>query len=139
MLTAIRPVSTKASWHRVVFSMQTRIRGGSSETELKAETVSPNNFHGMNVATGAGSNGGHVNALGNTTDKTTVNRGNANANSAGRVWNRFTDSTTTNRSFYAISEPLTVTATASDYSTWAAFYPTADLSDPTVTIDGSSC
>ncbi len=72
------------------------------------QTVNPDTVHGIDVATGCNVNGNHVNALGDTTDITTINRGNANANNTGRVWNRFTDATTTNRSFYALSEVLTV-------------------------------
>ncbi|NNM28356.1 MAG: hypothetical protein HKO57_02460 [Akkermansiaceae bacterium] len=74
------------------------------------QTVTPDNIHGIDVATGAGSNGNHVNALGDTTDDTTISRGNANANSVGRVWNRFTNNTSDTLSYYALSDPLTVVA-----------------------------
>ncbi|MFZ9937626.1 MAG: beta strand repeat-containing protein [Luteolibacter sp.] len=66
------------------------------------------NIHGKDVATGCNTDGTLVNALGNTTDNTTYNRGASNANTTGRVWNRFTDATTTARSLYVISVPLTV-------------------------------
>lgn len=72
------------------------------------QTVTPDAVHGMDVATGTNTNGTPVNPLGDTLDTLTMNRGNSNANSTGRVWNRFTDPTTTTRSFYALSEPLTV-------------------------------
>lgn len=75
------------------------------------QTVTPNAVHGKDVATGCNTDGGHVNALGNTTDVTTINRGNSNANSTGRVWNRFTDTTVTPRSLYVISVPLTIVDT----------------------------
>ena len=64
--------------------------------------------HGKNIATGTNTNGTHVNALGDTTDDTTNSRGNSNANNTSRVWNRFTDATSGNKSFYALSDPLTV-------------------------------
>jgi hypothetical protein len=73
-----------------------------------AQTVNPDNIHGKDIATGCNTDGSHVNALGNTTDNTTINRGNSNANSTGRVWNRFTDATTAARSLYVISVPLTI-------------------------------
>ena len=72
------------------------------------QTVTPDNVHGKDVATGCNSAGGHVNALGNTTDFTSINRGNTNANNTGRIWVRFTDATTTPRSLYVISVPLTI-------------------------------
>jgi len=72
------------------------------------QPVTPDVNHGVDVATGCNQNGNHVNALGNTTDVTTINRGSSNANTTDRVWNRFTDATTVNRSFYAISYPLTI-------------------------------
>jgi hypothetical protein len=72
------------------------------------QTVNPDVVHGKDVATGCNVDGSHVNALGNTTDVTNINRGNSNANTTGRVWNRFTDATTVARSVYAISVPLTI-------------------------------
>jgi hypothetical protein len=72
------------------------------------QTVTPDANHGIDVATGCDQAGNHVNALGNTTDVTTINRGNSNPNNSARGWNRFTDPTTANRSFYAISNPLTI-------------------------------
>lgn len=78
------------------------------------------NIHGRDVMTGFnGVGGGHVNALGNTIeiDPQTVplnnthlnhSRGNSNANSVGRVTNRFTDVNTALTSVYAISEVMTV-------------------------------
>ena len=66
------------------------------------------NIHGADVMTG-GIFDSHVNAAGDTTDNTTFSRGSSNANNTGRVWNRFTDATTTFRSVYAISPELTVT------------------------------
>jgi len=76
--------------------------------QFGGQTVTPDDVHGMDVATGTNYNGTPLNPLGNTTDNTTFSRGNSNANSTGRIWNRFTDAATTNRSFYALSEPLTV-------------------------------
>lgn len=68
------------------------------------------NIHGRDVMTGFnGLNGGHVNALGDTTDITNHSRGNSNANSTGRITNRFTDANTATTSIYAISEVFTVT------------------------------
>lgn len=75
------------------------------------QTVTPDDVHGIDVATGCGYNGAPINALGNTTDNTTMNRGNANANTAGRIWNRFTNNTTDGLAYYAISELLTVEST----------------------------
>ncbi len=72
------------------------------------QTVTPDNIHGKDVATGCDLAGNHVNALGNTTNIKTINRGNSNPNDPTRVWNRFTDATTTARSLYVISVPLTV-------------------------------
>ncbi len=66
------------------------------------------NVHGRDVATGTNSSGGHVNALGDTTDSTSINRGSSNANSSGRVWNRFGAATTSELALYAISVPLTI-------------------------------
>ena len=66
------------------------------------------NVHGADIATGTNTNGTHVNALGDTLDVLTHNRGSTNANSTGRVWNRFTDTNDAQRRFYAISETLTV-------------------------------
>jgi hypothetical protein len=78
------------------------------------------NIHGRDVMTGFnGLGGGHVNALGNTleinpqtnpltTSHLNHSRGNTNANSVGRVTNRFTDAHTALTSVYAISEVLTV-------------------------------
>jgi hypothetical protein len=65
------------------------------------------NIHGADIMTG-GIFDSHVNAAGDTIDDTTFSRGASNANSAGRVWNRFTDATTEERSVYAISPLLTV-------------------------------
>jgi hypothetical protein len=41
MFTTNNPVSLIATWLPVVFSMHTRISGGLSDTEEKAETVIP--------------------------------------------------------------------------------------------------
>ena len=62
----------------------------------------------VNVATGCNDAGNHVNALGNTIDNPTVNNGQSNANRADRVWNQFTQNTTTALSLYVISAPLTI-------------------------------
>lgn len=77
------------------------------------QTVTPDAVHGKDVATGCDQSGNHVNALGDTTDTPdNINRGNSNANNTSRVWNRFTDTTTTPRSVYAISVPLTIVSLA---------------------------
>lgn len=69
------------------------------------------NVHGRDVMTGGFLNS-HVNAVGDITldgsENTTFARGSSNANSGGRVWNRFTDATTTERSVYVMSPLLTV-------------------------------
>ena len=76
------------------------------------QTVNVNVIHGKDVATGCDSAGNHVNALGDTTDAVdNISRGNSNANNAGRVWNRFTDTTVTARSLYVLSVPLTIVDT----------------------------
>ncbi|MCF7956334.1 MAG: hypothetical protein K9M75_11065, partial [Phycisphaerae bacterium] len=72
------------------------------------QTVNPDDVHGIDVATGCSNTGTPINPLGNTTDNTTMNRGNANANNTGRVWNRYTNNTTDKLSFYALSEVLTI-------------------------------
>jgi len=80
--------------------------------QLGLQLVTPDAIHGRDVATGSNTDGNPLNPLGNTTDNTTFNRGASNANTTGRIWNRFTDATTTNRSFYAISDLLTVRESA---------------------------
>jgi hypothetical protein len=64
--------------------------------------------HGVDVMTGGFWNN-PVNPAGDTINDATFSRGSSNANNPGRVWNRFTDATTTERSVYAISPLLTVT------------------------------
>jgi hypothetical protein len=77
-----------------------------------AQTVNPDANHGKDVATGCDGAGNHVNALGNTIDTLKdISRGNSNANNTGRVWNRFTDATSTARSLYVLSVPLTIVDT----------------------------
>jgi hypothetical protein len=95
-------------------SNTTRFTGGFYSPYLNqngAQTVTPNAVHGKDVATGCDSAGNHVNALGDTTDNTTIIRGSSNANNTGRVWTRFTDTTATSRSLYVISVPLTIVDT----------------------------
>ena len=84
-------------------------------------------IHGVDVATGNDLSGNHVNALGNTTDDVTNSRGNSNANTTDRVWNHFTDLTSTNKSFYALSQLLTVQAVGagSTYASWQTANSTA--------------
>lgn len=67
------------------------------------------NIHGATVWTGGFAS--PVNPLGNSIDPDTQTRGSngsSNANTAGRVWNRFQAGTTTSLSVYAISPVLTV-------------------------------
>lgn len=96
------------------FASNSTLRTGTSVfyspflNQFGNQTVTPNANHGVDVATGCDQGGNHVNALGNTTDITTINRGSSNANNTGRIWNRFTDATTVNRSFYTLSNPLTI-------------------------------
>jgi hypothetical protein len=117
------------------FDSGSKVRTGSVHyspflDQFGNQTVNVDANHGIDVATGASESGSHVNALGNTTDITTFSRGNANANSAGRVWNRYTDSTSTNRSFYALSAPLTVEAASpsNNFSNWIGGYTLVDAS-----------
>ena len=63
--------------------------------------------HGADVMTGGFWNN-PVNPAGDTLSDTTFSRGSSNANNTGRVWNRFTDATTSERSVYVISPALTV-------------------------------
>jgi hypothetical protein len=76
-----------------------------------AQTAFVDINHGQDVATGCNTDGAHVNALGDTIDEKTISRGSTNANTAGRVWNRFTDTTSTARRLYVISVPLTIVDT----------------------------
>ena len=74
------------------------------------QTVTPDLNHGMDCVTGSNGNGTPRTPLGITTDSTTANWGSSNANTAGRVWLRWdSGSLTGNWSFYAISEPLSIT------------------------------
>jgi hypothetical protein len=90
-----------------------------------AQVVTPDAIHGKDIATGNDKSGNHVNALGNTTDDTTNSRGNSNANNVDRVWNRFTDATSGNKAFYALSEVLTVQAIGggNTFADWIDDYP----------------
>ena len=65
------------------------------------------NVHGVNVMTGGF--GSHVNAVGPSTETNSYSWGSTNANSPGRVWNRFTEQNlAVERPVYAISPLLTV-------------------------------
>ncbi|MFZ9935495.1 MAG: hypothetical protein ACO3JG_00395 [Luteolibacter sp.] len=67
------------------------------------------NVHGFDIATGSNTDGSHLDALGDTLDSTGHNWGSSNANTTGRIWNRFGNGVNNSqRRFYAISEPLTV-------------------------------
>ncbi|MEN8774424.1 MAG: hypothetical protein ABF379_07155 [Akkermansiaceae bacterium] len=64
------------------------------------------NIHGPDVWTGGNSNA--VNPAGNTLDELRTSHGNTNANTSGRVWNRFQRNNTDSKSVYALSGLLTV-------------------------------
>ena len=66
------------------------------------------NVHGVDIWTGCSREGNLVDALGLISDKTSSTRGSSNANNTSRIWQRFTDAKTSNRSLYTISEPLTI-------------------------------
>ena len=65
------------------------------------------NIHGPDVWTGG--NSAVVNPAGDTTDNVRASHGNSNANSAGRVWNRFQRDNVDSKAVYAISPLFTVT------------------------------
>lgn len=65
-------------------------------------------IHGVDVWAGTVTSGAPANTLGLTTDSPTGEYGSSNANTTGRIWQRFTTNLTTALRLYAISVPLTV-------------------------------
>ncbi|PQJ27621.1 hypothetical protein [Rubritalea profundi] len=115
------------------FDSDSNVRTGSVRyspflDQFGNQTVNPNANDGIDVATGAKSNGSDSNPLGNTTDNTTFTRGAANANTSGRVWEIFTNNTSDTLSYYALSEPLTVQATSPNTP------PTVTINTPDQTV-----
>jgi hypothetical protein len=73
------------------------------------QTETPDANHGVTCATGCSNTGGTVRPLGNTLGgESDLNWGSSNANTPGRIWNRFGGDTGNEYSLYAISVPLTV-------------------------------